>query len=538
VTRHRLLLLTSSCLLATPAFAQWDQPSIPLPANTVSYYVDKENGNDANDGLTQATAWQNITVAYPQMVAVSDPTLPAALFVEEGYYAPSTGEVDLTGLPGFRIRMEPSRFIVGRNAHTTVVSAEGTIEADGRMFEFAGSGANPFRWVDGAYLDRLTIRNTGVFNPDPKPGEPIVTDLSLPNMVGWGINGGVGGTPTDCSFEQIVTQPTLANLVIYGFHTGIRSEYAMFSLINLTVTQNDVGVLTFGNPCCTDWPILNSIATGNGIDLTNIAADFIDFCNITSDSVAAPCNALGNGSMTTTTAIDGRLAITNAQANATVTQFPEPQLEFVNSAPMLGPIQPFQIFWEEEFDFRIRWQSAVRLTGADWTSGLFAQAPILDAEGEASPASPMWSLPAGGPNPSSMGADQANVFRIEQLTRQLEFTMTGSIFAFGVFAGTSALVVAPPAQIGAGPALAVAGFQDFAFTEFSAPTVIGGFTGPLILDPATLQVGSTLLLPNINAENVFPYAIPAPFRPVMQFAIVDPVNGTLLLTEGQRVRGF
>jgi hypothetical protein len=191
---------------------------------------------------------------------------------------------------------------------------------------------------------------------------------------------------------------------------------------------------------------------------------------------------------------------------------------------------------EEEFDFRIRWQSAVRETGADWPN--VAPTPAFDAEGEASPAFPQWSLAPAGPTQASMGADQVNAFRIEELTRDIDVLAQWTIRRIGVDPLTSTLMIAPPAQIGAGPALTVAAFQDPANPEFSPGLAIPGLAGQYFLDPATSVIGSSIVFPLVDAENFFPFAVTGQYLLIMQFGIVDPVNQVILLTEGQRAQGL
>ena len=88
------------------------------PAWAGDFYVDAVGGNNANDGMTPATAWRNVSFALAN-VPLTDPSGLHTLHVAPGTYSTATGET-------FPLEVE---------------AMTGTGAADIEIISAAGSGA-------------------------------------------------------------------------------------------------------------------------------------------------------------------------------------------------------------------------------------------------------------------------------------------------------------------------------------------------------------------------------------------------------------
>ncbi|MBI1382520.1 MAG: DUF1565 domain-containing protein [Planctomycetaceae bacterium] len=520
--KHLAILLGAALLVSPDAFGQnWNQVgSLPYPSPApLQFYVSKSTGNDANPG-TQASPWQNLQYAYGTgidnaLTAMSLPTTtPAVLIVEEGYYAPSNGET-------FPIVMKSRRYVVGENAHSTIVSLEGNSNI---VFHFAGGDFEP---DDGAYLDRLTIRNTGTavgteppfaasdfwsvrdsmgmrHNPIPASG----ADQSAFHGLGIVVE---SSTPGECA--QMPTAPTLANLVIYGFQIAIWDDNGAPQLLSSTVAGNWIGLGQFDQACCTDWTVRNCILVGNYTDMEGIAAQSVSFSSF---ETALPGFGLNCG-LPPVAGVNG-----NQNFSLGAVAFVQPQPSPLPSASLI----------EAEFDLRLTALSAVRGQGV-WTLPYTSSAPVYDAEGFANPRVDTW-WGALNTASSDMGADQFNEFRLQTLARRLSGT-PGTITGIGLHTSLNPAIVLTPRGVPSVPAVVTmaAVFIAPSPATLTSPVPIFGVEGLFAL-PVTSASVTMSPNPAVGLENPYSLAVPPATTIALQMLYVDPATGAFVLTNGQK----
>jgi hypothetical protein len=349
----RLAAVAALWVVASTAAAQVQTTP---PAGYQNYFVDKRHGCNANNGLTPATAWQDLSYGYAQLPPMS------VLNVGEGYYTTATGEA-------FPIQMKAQCLITGRNTFTTIVGETGSTN----LFHFYSGTGGPYLPGDGPYLSRLTLR-----------GANIGVDLS----------GGVLGGG-DC-------EPLLHTLAIYECATAIRGEICGPHVYDCSISLNTNGLLklVFIPDDCATWEVVNSIVRDNsGTDLTNIDrleithSDFATavigagpaaFC-----SYVVPCHGAGPG------------------CNNNVNLPPG----YVNAAPSPTPIPPSNAI--PEFDFRLAPTSPLRGLGV-------ASGVPDDGEGVGNPRTLPYNASSVIVEAPDIGADEYDLLQIGPLARGIE----------------------------------------------------------------------------------------------------------------------
>jgi hypothetical protein len=506
-----------AALFSGVASAQWQTSSLPYPHGTTFYYVSKTAGDNANDGSVNAP-WKDLSFAYEEMFrdvvnTTGDPYAPAALIVEPGYYAPSNGEQ-------FPVQMKAMKFIGGMDAHTTIVSLEDTSTS---IFTFVGQSSpfaplhpvnGPFGREDGPYLERLTLRNslaTDASNITPTIGRRGI----YMDGVSWSTSAGVW--EGDCS----ITQPTVAQLVIYGFNWGIRAHYAQPRVMDCTVVLNGAGLSTSGLPCCPDWEVVNCVVNGNTVwDLAGIGAAGVHNTNFTTTYVSSGCG------------FPIALPVAGIGSNPAI---PYASLRFVDDTALATPgISP-----APEFDFRLRVDSPLRGLGA-WSWSTPNNRPLWDGEGFANLRVELTT--AGN---SDIGADQFNSLRMEPLTREIDPTtnklqkiVVGTESSVGM---TKLRLQVTPVNMAQSVVLAYPLIQDPSVSTQYLPIPLLdplSFDGFLAISPIILAATA---VPNTTppAETTIYIEVPNGLPLVMQMAFVEflPSGAThISLSNGQRLQ--
>jgi hypothetical protein len=507
-----------AALFSGVASAQWQTSSLPYPPNTRFFYVSKTAGDNLNDG-SSASPWKDLSYAYTAMAtavaATGNPYAPAALIVEPGYYAPSNGET-------FPIRMRALKFISGMDAHTTIVSVE---DASSEAFTFFGRSnpllpANPlngpFRREEGPYLERLTLRNslaTDASNITPTTGRSGIY------MYGESWDPTTGTYVGDCD----ITQPTVAQLVVYGFNSGIRAQYAQPRVTDCTIVLNEYGLVTGGAPCCPDWEVINCVVNGNTItDLVEIDAAGVQSTNFTSATVGGTCG------------VDvGDVPVPGAGSNL---DFPFADLAFVNSQPTFYAPQNL----DPEFDFRLRANSPLRRAG-HWTWASDPKRPLWDGEGFAN-----LRLELANTGPSDIGADQFNSFRLEPLIRIFDHASSTirSIAVGGPLTASQTTIInmyVTPMFATSSAVLAYPLIQDPALSTSYLPIPLVdplAFDGILAISPIVLD--ATAVASGVHfSDTVVSLYTPPGLPLIMQVAFVDVLPSGVVevsLSNGQRIQ--
>jgi hypothetical protein len=523
---YRSLLALALCAGAFhgSALAQWQASSLPYPPGTTFYFVSKTAGDNVNGNGSVNAPWRDISFAYPAMVAdviaqTGNPYAPAALIVEPGYYAPSTGE-------SYPIRMQANKFIGGVDAHTTILSLDQEV-GQNLIFEFLGNRAQaaatndprfgPFAQDDGPYLERLTLRDTAPLDASNIAPRGTTRGIGLFSQT---IDPVTGLLVADCDFMN----PMVAELVIYGFHWGIKAEYARARVTDCTIALNDVGIETGGVPCCPEWDVVNCVVNGNSVlDLNEIDAGGVLFTNFTTAAVGNLCVPPDVGALPENTA---------TQPGSTNPALAFATLGFVD--PVAMPLAPGIL--EFEFDFRLTAASPLRGMGA-WGPGPAPFRPFWDAEGFAN-----LRLELTSAGPSDIGADQFNSFRITPFTRRFDPTVPtiDSVrvgFDNGLGSANFDLVVTP--ETTTQPLVfAVPLIQDPVFSLAFLPTPLVNptlFDGFLAILPTTFPF--TLVPGTPPQETAIPFSAPNNFPLVMQFAFLEFLpSGALriVISNGQR----
>lgn len=474
--------LLGLCLvsLAEAQYAQF--PSMDFPTGTQLFYVDKYVGDNGNTGGVN-DPWQDLGFAYTQMVAVMNeeaPESPSALIVAPGYYAPSTGEA-------FPIGMEPLRFIAGTDANTTIVALEGT----GSVFNFLSMDPkNPriFAREDGAYLQRLTIRNTGIFAPDLASGDPESPYLRIESWSALGFEVYPGSSigiamaaAQDEGTACFAVQPTLLQLVMYGFTRAISGEYVGPLVLDCTIVRNQNGLWAAddagqANPCCAVfWEVANSVVNLNTeVDLQNLSEGNVSYSSwetwATSNCVGVVEPIRGAGSTNPDYTTD----------EVTTSFIYPPQLDVLG----LASFPEFDL----EFDLRLVANSVLRQLGA--FAGMPSSTyPVLwDGEGFMNLREDL--VPG---TEICIGADQFNSLRFGPLRR---------------------LFVAPPVSTPAVVTLDLTRVGTYVFSSSAISEVDFVFT-PLGTTEATVWAVPILALPNSPSDPGYLAApwIANPFTP-------------------------
>jgi hypothetical protein len=520
---HRIALVLGffAALFSGIASAQWQTSSLPYPQGTRYFYVSKTAGNNANDGSVNRP-WKDLSFAYEEMFrsivnTTGDQFAPAALIVEPGYYAPSNGEQ-------FPIEMKAFKFIGGMDAHTTIVSLE---QSGSSIFRFIGrqtqSGVpdarlGPFYRTDGPYLERLTLRNSLAM--DASNITPVGTSRGI-EMNGQTWDPSIGFFVNNCK----IVQPTLAQLVVYGFGFGILADPAEPRIVDCTIVNNTTGLRVSGIfgcvPPCTKLEVVNSVVNGNTVDLFNVDQAGVSFTNFTVATAGGACSGMG----VTPPTLGGP-----AQNPA----IPFGSLKFVNAQPPAF----IPTVLEQEFDFRLDVDSPLRHIGR-WSWAPDPLTPLWDGEGFA-------NLRMGTTTTvrSDIGADQFNSFRLEPLFRVFDHNITIQSVAVGwpnqPGNTTGVELDVTPVSVSSPTVLAYPLYQDPSLSTSYLPLPLfdpNSFDGILAIDYtilAPIPVANTT--PPTSTTLYFP--VPAGFPLIMQVAFVEtlPSGATRIsLSNGQRL---
>ncbi|MCK6445427.1 MAG: DUF1565 domain-containing protein [Planctomycetes bacterium] len=230
------------------------------PAFAGDWYVDAQNGNDANSGLSTADAWKTISRAFAVV-----PTPPVgqfeAIHIASGTYDAALGETyPLTMRPGLQLLGDPN----------------------GRPILDGGQQTFP--------LVRMWTQ-TGV--PSNFDANTVLRDLVL-QRAGIGIwtasNSGVVVTPV---FEGL----EIREMSSYGILTGSDSSTVHLTLNDLLIEHNSVGLFSgvIGSTQGEGFSLTNSIVRHNdiGVEVNATGAPIGGHSKCQFDGVRVEFNGLG-----------------------------------------------------------------------------------------------------------------------------------------------------------------------------------------------------------------------------------------------------
>lgn len=145
-----------------------------------TYYVDPDSGNNANNGLTEATAWETLTYAN------SNSTTGDEIIVVDGSYSDNYNGLPFNESRTYRAQTKGGVIYTGTSpSHTGVWGlTSGTTVIDGFRFDtFGGSGSTHSNILGTVTVTNCILDGWGVVNGRHCFGQALNSELNLTNCL-------------------------------------------------------------------------------------------------------------------------------------------------------------------------------------------------------------------------------------------------------------------------------------------------------------------------------------------------------------------